>query len=455
MRIHPSFGLLAFAFTLAWQPVAGTAERVAAVPLDPEVTAMVAAVDESRMTADVTTLVGFRTRNSCSTTSSATQGIGAARSFVRSSYRATGMSAEYDSFSSSFCGSSRTHRNVYAWIPGSDPTRLIVVGGHLDSRSTNRTSPTQPAPGASDSGSQTAVVLEAARVMVGHPFRATVLFISFTGEEQGLRGSQSFLTRIGSTFPGATVEAALISDIVGGDVAVNDAASLKKFRLFAPGTPRERSSGAPSGTTDDTSPARGLMRAIALYASAYVPEMTMLPNLREDRPGRGSDHVSFNDKGWPGVRFIEAIENTGHQHNGNDTIANMTAAYPPRIARVVVAVAASLARAPAAPRALSVTGSATGNVAVSWLPPSGGGADHYLLAARPVDSNIYLQPVVSEGTSRVVTAADLGITGGQAFFISVAAVDAAGHQSLYSYPEFRCQSTCEVQPGSLDVTDKI
>jgi hypothetical protein len=291
--------------------------------------------------------------------------------------------------------------------------------------------------------------------MAGQSFRATVLFTSFTGEEQGLRGSQSFLTRLGTHFPGAHVEAALISDIVGGDVAVNTATSLKQFRLYAPGTPRERSSDAPDGTTDDTSPARGLMRAIALYGAAYVPDVAMLPRLREDRPGRGSDHISFNDQALPGVRFIEAIENTAHQHSSGDTIANMTAAYPPRIARVIVAVAASLARAPAAPRALSVTGSASGNVSASWTPPSGGGADHYVLAARPVGSNFYVKRVSVSGSSKVVTAADLGIGAGQAFFISVAAVDAAGHESLYSYPEFRCQSTCQVQPGSLDVTDTI
>jgi hypothetical protein len=422
--------------------------------VDPEIQAMVASVSSTRINADLSKLAGMQTRNSCSTTSSSTNGIGAARTYVRDRFRAVGLPAEFDAFSATFCGFTRTHRNVYAWIPGTDPTRLVVVGGHMDSRSTNSTSPTQTAPGANDSGSQTSVVLETARALAGRTFQATIVFAAFTGEEQGLKGSNNLAGKLGTIFPGAKVEAALISDIVGGDVSANTSTTLKQFRLFAPGTPRERSSSAPTGTPDDTSPARGLMRAIALATTAYAPDMTLLPNLREDRPGRGSDHISFNDRGLPGVRFIEALENTAHQHNSSDTIANMTLAYPPRVARVMVAAAASLARAPSAPRSLSATGSATGSVSLHWsAPPSA--VDHYVIAARPISANFYGDRVSVSGTSASVTAAALGVPAGSAFFISAAAVDAAGHESLFAYPEYRCSSVCEVQQGSLDITTKI
>jgi hypothetical protein len=71
--------------------------------------------------------------------------------------------------------------------------------------------------------------------------------------------------------------------IVGGDNTVNNATALQQFRLFSPGTPREVSS-TPSGSTDDTSPSRGIMRQIGYWGGAYVPSMTMLPQLREDPP---------------------------------------------------------------------------------------------------------------------------------------------------------------------------
>src|SRR5262252_2304365 len=458
MRISRCFlGLFLLTSTCGGNPdqpddesVASVAQRVvtvAAPAQDPEIAAMVSAVDGARMSASLSRLVGFGTRNSCSSTTSATQGIGAARNWVRDQYAAAGLRVAFDTFSSTLCGGrARSHSSVYAWIPGTDPTRIVVVGGHMDSRSTNVTSGTQAAPGANDSGSQTSVVIEAARAMAGRSFVATVIFASFTGEEQGLFGSRSLVSRLGTLFPGATVEAALINDIVGGDVSANNATTLQQFRVFATGTPRERSSTTPDGTTDDTSPARGLMRAVALATGNYAPDMTVLPNLREDRPGRGSDHISFLDRSFPGVRFIEALENTAHQHSANDTIANMTPAYMPRVARVVIAAAATLARAPSAPRTITAVRNSSGSVTVSWTAPRSGAVDHYVVAARPISSNFYVNriPVAATATSATVTAADLGITGGAAYFVSVAAVDAAGHESLFAYPEYRCSSTvCE------------
>jgi hypothetical protein len=423
---------------------------------DPEIDEMVSAVTLSRMSADLSTLVGFRTRNSCSTSSSLTVGIGAARTYVRNQFRAIPLNTADDTFTSSFCGSSKTHRNVYAWIPGTDPSRVIVVGGHLDSRSTDVSSATQNAPGANDSGSQASLVMEAARVMAGHSFRATVVFVTFTGEEQGLRGSRHFVSQITTIFPGATVEAALINDIVGGDVSANTDAMLHQFRLFSPGTPREKSSSTPDGTSDDTSPARGVMRHVGTWGGLYVPGMAILPNLREDRPGRGSDHSSFLDSGIPGVRFIETAENTSHQHSSNDLIANMTPAYMARMTTVVVATAASLARAPSSPRSIVASGSNSAPVTISWAAVPGG-VDHHVIAARPVTSNVYATRIVVSGsaTSATVSPAALGISPGTSFFISVAAVDADGHESLFGYPEYRCSAACEVQSNSLSVTTTL
>jgi hypothetical protein len=49
---------------------------------------------------------------------------------------------------------------------------------------------------------------------------------------------------------------------------------------------------------------------------------------------------------------------------------------------------------------------------------------------------------------------DLGIPPATAYYVSVAAVDAAGHESLYAYPEFRCDSrnTCSQPANALNVT---
>lgn len=50
---------------------------------------------------------------------------------------------------------------------------------------------------------------------------------------------------------------------------------------------------------------------------------------------------------------------------------------------------------------------------------------------------------------------DLGILSGADYFISVAAVDTAGHESLYAYPEYLCNASgCDIPPGALDVTPR-
>ena len=62
--------------------------------------------------------------------------------------------------------------------------------------------------------------------------------------------------------------------------------------------------------------------------------------------------------------------------------------------------------------------------------------------------------------SRDVTSAtadvfqDLGIPAATAYYVSIAAVDAAGHESLYAYPEYRCDSTntCSQPADALNVT---
>ncbi|MGH8938303.1 MAG: M28 family metallopeptidase, partial [Actinomycetes bacterium] len=87
-------------------------------------------------------------------------------------------------------------RNVVGEVPGRDPERYVVVGGHYD---------TKDIPdflGAVDGASGTAVVLELARTLEAEEIEPTVVFVFFDGEEspagtpdedfaeEGLRGSK-------------------------------------------------------------------------------------------------------------------------------------------------------------------------------------------------------------------------------------------------------------------------
>ena len=80
--------------------------------------------------------------------------------------------------------------------------------------------------------------------------------------------------------------------------------------------------------------------------------------------------------------------------------------------------------------------------------------DHYIVAARSVNENFYRQRVVvSEGDSRVISPQALGLNPGDSFFVSVATVDSVGHESLFAWPEVRCDSSgCGIPPYAAPAT---
>jgi hypothetical protein len=164
--------------------------------------------------------------------------------------------------------------------------------------------------------------------------------------------------------------------------------------------------------------------------------------------------------GRPGVRFIEAVEspNAGtvasHQHSPNDLAMYVTPTYTARVAQVVAAVAASLARAPDAPRAIAATGNAF-SPKLTWAAPAAGPVDHYVVAARAVTENFYNARVHVDGTmtSAAPAPVGLGVDPTKPYFVSLAAVDAQGNESLFAYPELRCDPNgCAVPPAALNVT---
>jgi Peptidase family M28 len=76
--------------------------------------------------------------------------------------------------------------NVYATLRGTENPELVyIIGSHFDS--------VPAGPGADDDSSGTAALLEAARVLAKTPQAATIIFISYTGEESGLLGSREFV----------------------------------------------------------------------------------------------------------------------------------------------------------------------------------------------------------------------------------------------------------------------
>jgi Zn-dependent M28 family amino/carboxypeptidase len=231
--------------------------------------------------------------------------------------------------------------NVVSYITGTKyPDQIIVIGGHYDSRTIDNNNTTADAPGANDSGSQSALVMELANILGGRTtgggtgarlpadlYDRTLFFVTFTSEENGTLGSAALAnTNLKNYFPNGQVVAMFNNDIVGGDNMANGPAELQKYRLYASGTPRE--TGNTDGRADDTSKHRGMMRYINQWGPAYVPDMAMVPELRQDRPGRNSDQTSFQIIGVPAVRFIETIECSPSTPDANTTVPYPPPGYP-------------------------------------------------------------------------------------------------------------------------------
>ena len=81
-------------------------------------------------------------------------------------------------------------RNVIATKTGTtDPDQQVIICAHMDDTSEQ---PQVRAPGADDNGSGTIAVIEAARLFVESQFEKTIKFCLWTGEEQGLLGSEAY-----------------------------------------------------------------------------------------------------------------------------------------------------------------------------------------------------------------------------------------------------------------------
>src|SRR5262249_58527341 len=103
----------------------------------------------------------------------------------------------------------------------SDPDRVIVISGHMDSRVTDVMNATADAPGADDDASGVAAVMEAARVLSKHRFAATLVYAVLSGEEQGLNGGKILADY--AKAQNWRVEADLNNDIVGNTEGTNGA----------------------------------------------------------------------------------------------------------------------------------------------------------------------------------------------------------------------------------------
>jgi len=149
-----------------------------------------------------------------------------------------------------YSGSTATVKNLVVTKVGTVyPDTYVIVCGHYDSIGGT---------GTNDNGSGVACILETARLLAAVPMEYSIKFINFSGEEDGLYGSQHYVTDIvNSTTPKMNIRLVFNLDEVGGVAgAVNNTITCERDMSSNPSTNNATSS---TMTTQ-------LMNCVTLYS---------------------------------------------------------------------------------------------------------------------------------------------------------------------------------------------
>ena len=424
-----------------------------AVVTDPAViaTGLNARISPDSLKAYIVKMGTFKTRNSGSDTLSPVSGIGAARRWVHerfaefSAQNENRLVVSYLQFNQTICAVGQ-HRNIMAILPGANPSNhgVVLVEGHIDSRCDVLCDTACLAEGIEDNATGTALVMELARVMSAYTYENTIVFMVTIGEEQGLVGAEAFADYVQQK--DIPLRAVMNNDVIGGIICgktssppscpgLNDIDSTS-VRLFSSG--------------GFNSKHKQLARFIKLeYRENLLGQVSVPMNVRimspEDRTGRGGDHIPFRQHGYTAMRFTSANEHgdasngagyTDRQHTSDDVLGADTDAdgavdsffvdfnYLARNTLINANAAAIAARN--IPTPADFMGTRTGNqLTVTITDPANTGV--YRVALRTITNDWDTVFTLSGATTGIFPC---NPTGG--IFLSVAAVDGQGAESLFS-----------------------
>jgi aminopeptidase YwaD len=259
---------------------------------------------------------------------SGTPGADKAANYISSEFRRLKLTSLTDksylqqfSFSERAIDTTRTGRtsaeNVLAMIPGTDPKlkdEVIVVGAHYDhlgwgDKHFALDSVTAIHYGADDNASGSAGVLELAEALASTKLKRSVLFMSFSGEEEGLFGSDYFVEH--PLVPLKNIVAMINMDMIG---------RLQDSTLIVQGI--------------GTSPS---WKDIV----TNKPEAKPL-RLKLTQTGRGpSDHSKFNSKDIPVLFFFTGFH--PDYHKATDTKEKINTAGEAQVLELAKSIVLDLA----------------------------------------------------------------------------------------------------------------
>jgi len=208
------------------------------------------------------------------------------------------------------------YRNVVAEQPGlTQPDRVVLITAHLDS--ITYTSPSTFAPGSDDNASGSTGVLAAADILSQYSFGCTLRYVLFTGEEQGLYGSEAYA----AATAGQDIRGVLNLDMIG----YNTPGSAPTLELH---------------TRFNNASDLAIANLFSSVVSAY--QLNLTPLILQDGESF-SDHASFWDYGKPAILAIEDWnDHTKNYHKNGDQLETLDLAYYTDFAKAAVATFAHM-----------------------------------------------------------------------------------------------------------------
>lgn len=420
---------------------------------DPIIAKMVAEVSADSLESYVRSMVGFGTRNTLSTQESSTRGIGAARQWVLKRFVEFGkasngrMNAYIDTVTLQPDGR-RVDKpillgNVMGILKGTDPNdqRLFIISAHLDNMRSSVMDREGDAPGANDDASGVAAVMECARIMSSRSFPATIIFIAFSGEEQGLLGANFLAAK--AKKDDWKIEAMLNNDIMGSNNSnetnvINNTQVRIFSEAFSVADTGRRFQQIRSLGLENDGKARQLARYIKEVGERYVDQLEVKMIYRNDRFLRGGDHTPFVAQGYAAVRITEMNENYYHQHQDvrkentiqyGDLPEFMDFEYLRKNTAMNLSCLANLAKAPAQPQDVSIlTRRLTNYSNIRWKAPATGKVKGYYVLIRETSSPVWEKKIFTASTEL-----DLPYSKDNYFF-GVQSVSEEGNESLPVIP---------------------
>jgi hypothetical protein len=233
----------------------------------------------------------------------------AAAEYMYEQFQNMGLAVRYHHWSNGGYSSD----NVEATLNGTDVTsdEIYIICAHYDTVSAG--------PGADDDTSGTAAVLIAALIMSQYQFNHTIKFVAFSGEEQGMLGSEVYADEAANQ--GWNIIGVLNCDMISYAITSNDGNNLIVFENTA-------------------------SEWLYSYTAGVNTEYNEYIQLTLHHGGStwGSDHWYFWQNGYSALFYFEYTE-TPYYHTAQDTMEHINATYAVKNMRLIFATLAELAGA--------------------------------------------------------------------------------------------------------------